>query len=278
MAIPVHGILLLDKPIDITSNRALQIVKRLFNAEKAGHTGSLDPIATGMLPICFGEATKFSQFLLESDKCYYVEAKLGVQTTTGDCEGEVVTEQPVVGITAALIEQVMQQFLGEIEQIPPMFSAIKFQGQPLYKLARRGISIERKSRLVRIHDMTLEHFAGDRLVYRVHCSKGMYVRTLTEDIGKQLGCGAHVVGLRRLMVSPYQNAVMYTLPALEMIANQTGSLGLTACLLPVETAVQVFPAVKLSTAAAFYMRTGQPVRVSFPLNSSLVRLISEDAR
>lgn len=274
----VHGILLLDKPINITSNGALQRVKRLFNAKKAGHTGSLDPIATGMLPICFGEATKFSQFLLDSDKSYFVTAKLGVQTTTGDLEGEVVATLPVVDITVERVQEVINTFLGEIEQIPPMYSALKHNGQPLYELARRGIEIERKSRKVKIFSLNLESVDNDQITFNVHCSKGTYVRTLVEDTGKKLGCGAHVIGLRRLTVTPYGNATMHSLTTLETIAQQSGSTGLLSCLLPVETAVQIFPAVKLTTSAEFYLRTGQSVRASFPIESSLVRLMSEDAR
>lgn len=273
----VHGILLLDKPANMTSNGALQRVKRLFNAKKAGHTGSLDPIATGMLPLCFGEATKFSQFLLESDKSYRVVAKLGVRTTTGDCEGEVVETKPV-HVTAQDVQQAMQKFLGEIEQIPPMYSAIKFQGKPLYELARRGIEIDRKSRKIKIFSLTLDEVKHDQFTFRVHCSKGTYIRTLVEDIGRELGCGGHVVELRRMIVMPYGDAVMYTLPALEVIAASIGQEGLSACLLPFETAVQSFPAVKLSVSAAFYIRTGQPVRATFPLESSLVRLMSDDGR
>lgn len=274
----VHGIFLLDKPENMTSNSALQRVKRLFNAKKAGHTGSLDPIATGMLPICFGEATKFSQFLLESNKSYFVTAKLGVQTNTGDSEGAIVATKPVLDVTVERITQLMQTFIGEIDQVPPMFSAIKFQGKPLYQLARRGIEIERKPRRITIFSLVLDELKDDVFSIEVHCSKGTYIRTLIEDIGHGLGCGAHVIGLRRTTVTPYRDASMYTLPALESIAEKMGSEGLHSCLLAVETAVQIFPAVKLSTAAAFYMRMGQPVRTSFPLESTLVRLLSEDGR
>lgn len=274
----VDGILLLDKPPEMTSNSALQRAKRLFNAKKAGHTGSLDPIATGMLPICFGEATKFSQFLLESDKSYYVVAKLGEQTTTGDREGEIIARGDTKDITGERVENVMSKFLGEIEQIPPMYSAIKFQGQPLYSLARKGIEIERKARRVNIFSLTLDKLDQDYFTFRVHCSKGTYIRTLVEDIGTGLGCGAHVNKLRRLTVTPYRDALMYTLPALEVIAKTIGQEGLSACLLPVETAVQVFPAVQLSTSAAFYLRMGQPVRTLLPLKTPLVRLVSEDDR
>lgn len=274
---PIHGILLLDKPAGMTSNGALQKVKRLFNAKKAGHTGSLDPIATGMLPLCFGEATKFSQFLLESDKSYHVVAKLGVQTTTGDCEGAIVATHPWESVTETQLLQVMKTFLGEGEQIPPMFSAIKYQGKPLYELARRGIEIERKPRQINLFSLVLNKFEQDTFTFRVHCSKGTYIRTLVEDIGRQLGCSAHVIGLRRINVSPYGDALMYTLSALEAIANSAGKEGLLSCLLPIETAVQIFPAVQLSTSAAFYLRMGQAVRAPFPLESPLVRLIAEDA-
>lgn len=270
----VHGILLLDKPAGMTSNGALQRVKRLFNAQKAGHTGSLDPIATGMLPICFGEATKFSQFLLESDKSYYVVAQLGVQTTTGDIEGEVLTTEPVVDVNEQRVNALLPNFIGEIEQVPPMFSAIKFQGKPLYELARRGIEVERKARRVNIFSLSLEHIDNEKnqIALHVHCSKGTYVRTLVEDLGRALGCGAHVIELRRLTITPYGQATMYTLAQLDQMQPND----LMNCLLPVETSVQVYPAVKLSTAAAFYLRTGQSVRTSFPVDSKLLRLMTED--
>lgn len=273
----VNGILLLDKPVGITSNGALQRVKRLFNAKKAGHTGSLDPIATGMLPLCFGEGTKFSQYLLDSDKSYYVVAQLGVETTTGDTEGSITVTKPVVDVTIERVKQVMQAFLGEIEQVPPMFSAIKVQGKPLYELARRGIEIERKSRRVTIFSLTFEYLENDLLAFNVHCSKGTYVRTLVEDMGRQLGCGAHVKELRRTSVSPFNHAKMYTWEELEALASE-GEEKLNTCLLPIETAVQTLPAVKLSTAASFYLRMGQPVRTTLPLDSALIRLMSEDGR
>jgi tRNA pseudouridine55 synthase len=279
MRTPVNGILLLDKPANMTSNGALQRVKRLFNAKKAGHTGSLDPIATGMLPLCFGEATKFSQFLLDSDKSYHVIAKLGEQTATGDREGEVIATQRVsADITAERIANVMTTFLGKSEQIPPMFSAIKVQGKPLYELARKGIEIERKPRGIKIRSLMLEAFERDLFTFRVHCSKGTYVRTLVEDIARALGCVAHVQELRRLTVTPYDGAAMYTMPELEHIAATARFAGLGACLLPVETAVSIYPIIKLSTSAAFYIRTGQAVRASFPIDSTFVRLVTEDGR
>lgn len=278
MRLDINGILLLDKPAGLTSNGALQRVKRLFNAKKAGHTGSLDPLATGMLPLCFGEATKFSQFLLESNKSYVVTAKLGIETTTGDAEGAVTVTKPVVNITADRVEAALSKFRGELQQIPPMYSAIKVQGKPLYELARRGIEIPREPRLVKIFSLTLDSLENDELSVTVHCSKGTYVRTLMEDIGRELDCGAHVIALRRTNVTPYDDALMYTLPALEAIAESSGAAGLAACLLPAETAVQVFPAVKLSSASAFYLRMGQPIRTTLPLDTPLVRLVSEDAR
>lgn len=276
-AIHVNGILLLDKPAGVTSNGILQRVKRLFNAKKAGHTGSLDPIATGMLPICFGEATKFSQFLLESDKSYLVTARLGVETTTGDVEGEVLATYPTDDVTIEKLEKAIAAFQGDIEQIPPMFSAIKYQGKPLYKLARKGVEVKREPRKVTIFSSKFEKLEGDLFTFVVHCSKGTYVRTLVEDIGKLLGCGAHVAELRRLMVTPYQQYPMVTIEMLEKIREEEGSAGLLKQLLSVETAVDFFPAVKLSSSAAFYLKMGQAVRTSLTIGTPLVRLLSEDA-
>jgi tRNA pseudouridine55 synthase len=274
----IDGILLLDKPLNLTSNAALQMVKRLFNAKKAGHTGSLDPLATGMLPICFGEATKFSQFLLESDKHYQVKVKLGQKTTTGDAEGEVISTRPIVDVTAARIEKVMFGFIGAIQQIPPMYSAIKMNGKPLYELARQGIEIERRPRSITIHSINLCQFSNDTFDFNVHCTKGTYVRTLAEDIGEQLGCGAHVIGLHRTAVTPYEKFRMLTMAELEEINQEQGIAGLKQHLLAVETSVQSLPAITLSESSAFYLRTGQSVMVPhLPLQGS-VRLYSEDAR
>jgi len=274
----IDGILLLDKPLNITSNGALQRVKRLFSAKKAGHTGSLDPLATGMLPLCFGEATKFSQFLLESDKYYRVSAKLGVKTTTGDAEGQVVATKAVPILDRQKIEQVLTQFTGSIQQTPPMYSAIKHNGKPLYELARQGIEIERKPRTVSIYLLQLGGFDHDTLDLDIHCSKGTYVRTLVEDIGEALGCCAHVSALRRLSVTPYQNASMVTLDELEETHKQFGVNALSQYLLPAETSVQALPSVKLSTSAAFYLRTGQSVMVPHMPVGGLVQLVSENDR
>lgn len=274
----LNGILLLDKPLDMTSNRALQTMKYLFNAKKAGHTGSLDPLATGMLPICFGEATKFSQYLLASDKSYQVVAKLGERTTTGDREGEVVETKSTTDITLEKIQQIATQFMGDIQQIPPMFSAIKHQGQPLYHLARKGIEIEREPRTVTIFSLQIIDYVDDQLSMNVHCSKGTYIRALVEDMGAALGCGAHVSALRRPTVSPYGNAKMYTLVELEKILQESGMDELDACLIPIETSVQTLPSATLSESIAFYIRNGQPVRMQFPVGSTMLRLFSEDAR
>lgn len=276
----VNGILLIDKPIGITSNGALQRMKHLFHAKKVGHTGSLDPMATGMLPLCFGEATKYSQFLLDSDKTYYVTAQLGVCTTTGDREGSVTATTAVVDMSAGKIDAAAAKFVGEIDQIPPMFSAVKVQGKKLYELARQGVEIERKPRRIKIYSITSKQYdaATQQYTFEVHCSKGTYVRTLVEDIGRELGCGAHVADLRRTRVTPYDGHRIYTFDELQAIADTAGQAGLDACLLPLESAVSTFPAIRLSTSAAFYLRTGQAVRASIPLHASMIRLYSEDDR
>lgn len=274
----IDGILLLDKPLHLTSNGALQRVKRLFSAQKAGHTGSLDPLATGMLPLCFGEATKFSQFLLESDKHYRVLVKLGIKTTTGDAEGEIIATQPVPHFQEQDIKNVLSQFIGAIQQIPPMYSAIKYKGKPLYELARKGLEVERKPRTVNIYSLQLQESNHETLSLDIHCSKGTYVRTLVEDIGEVLNCGAHVAGLRRLSVSPYQNTAMITLEELEATCQQFGINALNQYLLPAETSVQALPSVKLSTSAAFYLRTGQSVMAPHLPSAGLVRLVSENDR
>lgn len=275
----VNGILLLDKPADISSNGALQRAKRIFNAIKAGHTGSLDPIATGILPICFGEATKFSQYLLESDKTYEVTAKLGEQTTTGDTEGEIIATHCTREVTAEKINAVMQRYLGEIEQVPPMYSALKYQGKPLYELARKGIVVERKSRVVKVFNIELQNFENDVLKFHVHCSKGTYVRTLVEDIGKDLGCYGHVTALRRSSIASYgMTAKIHTISELLDTYEREGFIGLDKCLLPVDTAVESFPVVQLSSSAAFYLKMGQSVRINFITTSPLVRLVSEEQK
>ncbi|HED52465.1 MAG TPA: tRNA pseudouridine(55) synthase TruB [Gammaproteobacteria bacterium] len=267
----VNGILLLDKPSGITSNDALQQVKRLFFAKKAGHTGSLDPLASGVLPICMGEATKVSAFLLDADKRYEVRCQLGIKTATADAEGDVISTRPVENYSEAQIESVLEQFRGPIEQIPPMYSALKHEGQRLYKLARQGIEVERASRPVDIHALTLTARGDDWLDIFVHCSKGTYVRTLVEDIGEQLGCGAHVSALRRTAVGPYDDDKLVTLEALETLKEQDKH-AMDDLLLPIETALTQWPNVNLSADAAFYLRQGQAVLVPRAPTSGWVRL------
>lgn len=276
--VDVNGVLLLDKCLGLTSNAMLQRVKHLFSAKKAGHTGSLDPLATGMLPICFGEATKFSQFLLDSDKRYQVVVKLGIKTNTGDAEGYIIETKPVENITLERITSVANEFIGLIQQVPPMFSAIKHQGKPLYELARKGIEIDRQPRQVHIYYLQCYHLQENVFHFEVHCSKGTYVRTLAEDIGERLGCGAHVIGLRRSAVLPYNQAKMMTFPELEVLVNQSGAQSLYQLLLPIESSVQSLPEVKLSTAAIFYIRTGQPIMTPNLPAQGLVRIFSEESR
>lgn len=272
----VNGILLLDKAIGITSNTALQKVKRLYQAAKAGHTGSLDPLASGLLPLCLGEATKLSSFLLDADKVYEGVCKLGVKTSTADAEGEVIATQPVPSLNEAQLRATLERFVGDIEQIPPMHSAIKMQGQPLYKLAHQGIEVERQPRQVTIHSLELTHFEGDEFTFVLHCSKGTYVRTLAEDIGELLGCGAHLSALRRTGVGPFviENAV--SLERLEQALNEDGLSGLDALLIPMDQALDTWPAVHLSENSAYYVRQGQPVQVAKAPTSGWVRLFAHN--
>ncbi len=272
---PVSGILLLDKPLGLSSNHALQRVKRLYDARKAGHTGSLDPLADGMLPICFGDATKLSAFLLDADKHYWFRVRLGQTTATGDAEGDVVSERPVEGVTADRIEQVLSSFCGEIEQLPPMYSALKHQGKRLYELAREGIEVERKMRCVTIHSLTLGDVDLPTFDLRVACSKGTYVRTLAEDIGEALGCGAHVIALRRTGVGPYTDFPMHTMDALERTAEQ-GLAALDSLLLPVDTALADWPEVRVGADAGFYLKQGQPVLVPKAPTEGWVRIYLGD--
>ena len=276
----IDGILLLDKPRDLTSNEALQRVKRLYQANKAGHTGSLDPLATGLLPICLGGATKFSTYLLDADKWYRVRVRLGVTTTTADAEGEVLETRPVVGIDEARVRAVLAHFQGPIDQLPPMYSAVKHQGERLYKLARQGIEVERQPRTITIHRLDLLDWALPELELDVHCSKGTYVRTLAEDIGAELGCGAHVIGLRRTGVGPYVEPErrFVTLAEIEAILASAPEgaepplQALDELLLPLESALGHWPEVKLTADAAFYLRQGQAVLVPQAPTQGLVRL------
>jgi len=272
----VHGILLLDKPIGITSNAALQAVKRLFMARKAGHTGSLDPLASGLLPLCFGEATKISAYLLDADKHYWVRVQLGVTTTTGDADGEVVTTREVPSPDAALLESVLDGLRGTIEQVPPMYSALRHRGKRLYELAREGIEVERAPRTVTIHLLEVLARGADTIDMAVRCSKGTYVRTLAEEIGEQLGCGAHVIALRRTGVGPYAEGGMVTMPELEECVEQGGLEALDDRLLAIDSAISHWPQVRLSADAAYYLRQGQAVVVPRAPTQGWLSLLSED--
>lgn len=259
---PVDGVFLLDKPRGLSSNQALQRVRWLFVANKAGHTGSLDPLATGVLPICLGEATKFSQYLLDSDKCYRTTVTLGVSTTTGDAEGEVISTTSAGRVTRADVEAVLEQFRGPIEQVPPMYSALKVNGQPLYKLARQGVEIAREARQVEIFELTLEDFRpGDtaELELSVHCSKGTYIRSLAEDIGSALDCGGHVSALRRTAAGPFQEAQTLTLEGLEAVRGDGSGEALDHLLLPMDVCMDDYMAVELDAGVEWYFRRGQPV-------------------
>jgi tRNA pseudouridine55 synthase len=250
----INGVLLLDKPAGPSSNAALQHAKRLFQAEKAGHTGNLDPIATGLLPLCFGEATKFSQFLLDSDKSYQALIKLGQTTTTGDSEGEILTEQRV-NLSRAQVEGVLPRFVGRITQIPPMYSALKYQGKALYSYARAGVEVERQPREVIIYDLQLDAFSGDELRVTVTCSKGTYIRVLAEDIGKVLGCGAFMKELRRTRTGLFDLSQAVTLPQLEAMDLEQRD----ALLLPPDCLLQELGAVTLDAGSAYYLGQGQSI-------------------
>ena len=271
----VNGILLLDKPLGVTSNAALQQVKRLYRAAKAGHTGNLDPLATGLLPICFGEATKISSFLLDSDKRYVGTIKLGVITRTADAEGEVLETRPVGDYSEAQIREVLDRFTGEIEQVPPMHSAVKVNGTPLYKLAHKGLEIERKPRTVTIYSIALLRHEGDELEIEIHCSKGTYVRTLAEEIGEALGCGGHLSALRRTASGPFTLDEAVTMEQIEAAAEE-GNAALDALLLPIERALDDWPAVNLTDNSAYYVQQGQPVLVPQAPTSGWVRLHRPD--
>lgn len=257
--LPVNGVLLLDKPKGLSSNHALQRARRLFQAQKAGHTGTLDPMATGLLPVCFGEATKFSAHLLEADKVYRTRVELGAITDTGDAEGEVVERRAVPRLSEADIEGVLTRFRGEIEQVPPMYSALKHQGRKLYELAREGKSIERAARRVRVYDARLLSLADTAFELEVRVSKGTYIRTLAEDIGQALGCGAHISALRRLGTGPFTAEGMLTLDALEALPGQAER---EAVLLPVDVLVDHLPRLEVDVAAASRLTHGQAARVA----------------
>ncbi|WP_020396170.1 tRNA pseudouridine(55) synthase TruB [Thiolinea disciformis] len=247
----VDGIILLDKPLGLSSNQALQQVRWLFKAEKAGHTGSLDPLATGMLPICFGEASKVSAFLLDSDKTYLTIAQLGKITTTADAEGEVLQTRAIPSLSPERIEAVLANFRGVIQQVPPMYSALKKDGKPLYELARQGIEVARVERQITIHQLELVSYTEDTLHLRVHCSKGTYIRSLVQDIGEALTCGAYVAALRRTSVTPFDPAAMQTMEQLQALA-ENDPFELHKLLLAPDVALQALPQWTLANEAQIW--------------------------
>ncbi|MGX9417043.1 tRNA pseudouridine(55) synthase TruB [Vibrio sp. WJH972] len=280
---PIDGVLLLDKPTGISSNDALQKVKRIFFAEKAGHTGALDPLATGMLPICLGEATKFSQFLLDSDKKYRVIAKLGERTNTSDSDGEVVETRDVNVDQTDLLAKI-ETFRGETDQVPSMFSALKFEGRPLYEYAREGIDIPREPRKITVYDINLLRFEGVEVEMEVHCSKGTYIRTIVDDLGEMLGCGAHVIDLRRTEVANYPYEQMVSLEQLNQLLEQAKEQDiapkelLDPLLLSMDTAVQDLVEVNVIPELADHVLHGQPVQVFGAPTSGQVRITAGDER
>ncbi len=273
----VHGVFLLDKQQGASSNGVLQKVKCLFNANKAGHTGALDPLATGMLPICLGEATKFSQYLLDSDKHYRVIARLGERTDTSDADGNLIDTRPVTFSQAAL-DAALESFRGETMQVPTMFSALKYQGRKLYKYAREGITVPREARPIIVFELQFIRWEGSELELEIHVSKGTYIRTIIDDLGEKLGCGAHVIMLRRLQVARYPIEKMMKLEQLQAIAatvNATETLDyapLDALLLPMDSPAEDFPVVNLSSVVAVSFKQGMPVQAADAPQCGLVRV------
>ncbi len=269
----VDGILLLDKPEGLTSNAALQRVRRAFRARKAGHTGSLDPLASGLLPVCLGQATKASGMLLDADKTYRVTIALGARTATGDREGEVVERAPVPDLDDAAVRRIAAGFLGESQQVPPMYSALKHRGERLYRLARQGVEVERKPRRIVIHRFDLVATAPGTLDFEVACSKGTYVRTLAEDLARACGTVGHVQSLRRLALGPFTAPAMHSLEAVERAAGEPGEL--QAMLLPADAALPALPPVQLGVAEQACILQGQPVFAAGP-EAALVRMYGAD--
>ncbi|MBY4889534.1 tRNA pseudouridine(55) synthase TruB [Pantoea sp. DY-15] len=277
----VHGVFLLDKHQGASSNDVLQKVKRLFNANKAGHTGALDPLATGMLPVCLGEATKFSQYLLDSDKRYRVIARLGERTDTSDADGNIVETRAITFDQAAL-DAALDYFRGDTMQVPTMFSALKYQGRKLYEYAREGITVPREARPIKVFELQFIRWEGDELELEIHVSKGTYIRTIIDDLGERLGCGAHVIMLRRLQVARYPIERMVTLEQLQEVAATVNMAetpdysALDALLLPMDSPAEEFPIVNLLPTVAAYFKQGMPVQVADAPEQGLVRVTEGD--
>ncbi|MBK8815289.1 MAG: tRNA pseudouridine(55) synthase TruB [Methylococcaceae bacterium] len=271
----IHGILLLDKRLGISSNRALQEAKRLYQANKAGHTGSLDPLATGLLPVCFGAATKISGMLLDDNKRYQVQVQLGIKTDTGDLEGNIIESKPVPEVSIQTLKVILEKFTGPQDQIPPMYSALKQDGKKLYELARNGITVERKARHITIFELTLLSYQNDILELDVYCSKGTYIRTLAEDIGQELGCGATVKALRRTQVGQFSIDQAITITQLENLDEQS----LISRLIAVDTPLQTLPAIQLNNQQTVNIRYGQTLNLELNIEKALygsVRMYHEN--
>lgn len=272
----VHGILLLDKPVGVTSNQALQRVRRLYDAARAGHTGSLDPLATGLLPICLGEATKISAFLLDADKEYRFTVRLGEITDSGDADGTVLETRSVGAVNEGDVERALAPLRGDIMQVPPMHSAVKQGGQPLYRLAHRGVEVAREARPATIYRFDLCRIAGRDVELRVQCSKGTYVRTLAMEVGEALGPGGHIVALRRTAAGPFDDGGMVTMDRLEAVAAESGTAALDSLLAPIDRGLENLPRVDMAAEIADFVRQGQAVQVPGAADGEALRLYDRE--
>ena len=272
----ISGIVVLDKANGLSSNAALQEVKRLYEANKAGHAGSLDPLATGVLPVCLGEATKVSQFLLDSDKRYRARIKLGIRTDTGDSEGSIIERNEGISVSRKAIEGALTKFKGEVEQVPPMHSAIKMNGVPLYKLARKGITVEREPRLVTLYQICLVEFVHSELELEISCSKGTYIRTIADDLGQELGCGAHVIELRRTQAGVFTEKDSISAEELALEKENSGLDKIDQFLIPMDRAIQDLPEVNLPSITASHVKNGQAVLVRHLPKNGLVRMYEDE--
>ena len=272
----ISGIVVLNKAAGLSSNSALQEVKKLYEANKAGHAGSLDPLATGVLPVCLGEATKVSQFLLDSDKRYRTRIKLGIRTDSGDSEGTVIEQHEKVSVSRKVVEHALTKFKGEVEQLPPMHSALKIKGVPLYKFARKGITIERKTRLISVYKIELVNFGNGELELDIACSKGTYIRTIADDLGQELGCGAHIIKLHRTQAGVFEEADCISFKELAMEKASMGLDKIDQHLIPMDQAILDLPEVKLPSSTASYVKNGQSVLVRHVPEEGLVRMYEEE--
>ncbi|ALD15315.1 pseudouridine synthase [Buchnera aphidicola (Aphis glycines)] len=273
----INGFLLIDKPIGISSNHALQQVKNIFNARKAGYIGTLDPLASGILPVCFGESTKFACYLNDSDKKYNVVAKLGEKTSTFDSNG-IIVKKRIISFTYFELYNALKELTGVVNQIPPMYSAIKYNGVPLYKYARKGFNIARNIRYVKIYKLILVEKKNNLIKLNVHCSKGTYIRTLIDDLGEKLGCGAHVISLRRTEVGSFSCAQLVTIPYLKELLHQENIKKLDNLLMPIDTPVNFLPKVYLSKKESYNFKLGQKISFTSNIKNSLVRVLEKEKK